>query len=72
MSRFELKPALLPEEAQDWKFGDDSKDMKKLLFFLHIDFEKDFDMTKTAEDPLPKAPEPRFNDLVFRAKHICP
>lgn len=72
MTRFELKDPVLPLGAADWERGTDPKDAKSLLFFLHIDFEKDFDMAKTGEDPLPRAPEPKLNDLVFRSKHLCP
>ena len=72
MSRFELKEPMLHEEADDWKFGNDSKDMSSLLFFLNINYERDYDLAMTEDKPLPRAPEFRFNDLVFRAKHICP
>jgi hypothetical protein len=72
MARFELKDAVLPPEAVDWQRGTDPKDAKSLLFFLHIDFEADRGMAKTLEPPLPEAPEPKLNDLVFRSKHLCP
>jgi len=54
------------------KLGADVRDLEKMLFFLHIGFESDADLTKTDDDPLPRAPETRLNNLVFRARHAAP
>ena len=54
------------------KFGADPRDLEKTLFFLHIGFDIDRDLTKTDDDPLPRAPETKLNNLVFRARHANP
>jgi hypothetical protein len=43
-----------------------------LLFLLHIDFEKDFGLAMTSGDPYPRAHERKYNDIVYRCKHLSP
>jgi len=43
-----------------------------LLFFLHIGFEKDCGLSQNSGDPYPRDHERKFNDIVYRCKHLSP
>lgn len=56
---------------ESWRIGDDKEDVEKFLFFLHINYDRE-ELTQ-AENPLkPRDIETRFNDLVFRSRHVEP